>query len=224
MTSTLSSGLRHLRRQRGRHTLLVRMGQDDVLRPQDPAAARADAGSPTGHDRSPDRSDRTGPRRHLPLPSRRRQRLRDLAGGRRDLHDLPATVDLGLLELGHHRDLGRHQRQDQPERLRNRIRSRIRTDGGLREYARRSRAASLPAGNAAEPVAIHLSDLEGIVYHFRVVAHNTWGTTATSDRTFTFFPPSCPNWRASTEDRAAATCRTAARTSWSHRPLPGTSS
>ena len=54
-------------------------------------------------------------------------------------------------------------------------------------------AGLLPAGEATEPVAIHLSDLEGIVYHFRVVAHNKWGTTATSDRTFTFFPPSCPN-------------------------------
>ena len=42
-------------------------------------------------------------------------------------------------------------------------------------------------------MTVHLGDLEGIVYHFRVLAVNTWGTTATSDRTFNFFPPSCPN-------------------------------
>ena len=54
-------------------------------------------------------------------------------------------------------------------------------------------AAVLPAGNTTETVGVHLNDLEGIVYHFRVVAHNTWGTTASADRTFTFFPPLCPN-------------------------------
>jgi hypothetical protein len=53
--------------------------------------------------------------------------------------------------------------------------------------------ALLPAGNATETVAVHLTGLENMVYHFRVAAHNTWGTTFTDDRTFTFFPPSCPN-------------------------------
>jgi len=51
----------------------------------------------------------------------------------------------------------------------------------------------LEAGGAPEPVTIPLSGLEPTVYHFRVVARNVWGTTVTSDRTFTFFPPSCPN-------------------------------
>jgi hypothetical protein len=54
-------------------------------------------------------------------------------------------------------------------------------------------AGVLPATESAEEVSIHLSGLEGIVYHFRIVAKSTWGTTTTSDRTFTFFPPSCPN-------------------------------
>ena len=80
--------------------------------------------------------------RDLPLPRRRGQRPRTLASGRRDLLDLPAALDPRLLELRDHRDLGRHQRPDQPQRLRHRIRSRIRPDRGLREAARRYRPAS----------------------------------------------------------------------------------
>jgi hypothetical protein len=53
--------------------------------------------------------------------------------------------------------------------------------------------ATLPAGNATEGVSVHLEGLEGITYHFRVVAENQWGTTATGDQTFNFFPPTCPN-------------------------------
>ena len=34
---------------------------------------------------------------------------------------------------------------------------------------------------------------EGVVYHFRVVATNQYGSTATEDQTFNFFPPECPN-------------------------------
>ena len=33
----------------------------------------------------------------------------------------------------------------------------------------------------------------GVTYHFRVVAENQWGTTASPDTTFDFAPPSCPN-------------------------------
>ena len=33
----------------------------------------------------------------------------------------------------------------------------------------------------------------GVLYHFRLVAENEWGTTRTSDATFSFFPPDCPN-------------------------------
>ena len=57
--------------------------------------------------------------------------------------------------------------------------------GKVRRFHRPHSPATSP-----RPVTIHLSDLEGIVYHFRVVAVNNWGTTVTSDRTFTFFPPS----------------------------------
>ncbi len=53
--------------------------------------------------------------------------------------------------------------------------------------------ATLSAGNSTEGVTVHLEGLEGITYHFRVVAENQWGTTVTGDQTFNFFPPTCPN-------------------------------
>lgn len=44
------------------------------------------------------------------------------------------------------------------------------------------------------PVTVHLANLtEGSVYHFRVLATNRWGTTASADQTFNFYPPPCPN-------------------------------
>src|SRR5262249_51682593 len=52
---------------------------------------------------------------------------------------------------------------------------------------------TLSAGNATEGVTVHLEGLEGITYHFRVIAENQWGTTATGDQTFNFFPQTCPN-------------------------------
>jgi hypothetical protein len=59
---------------------------------------------------------------------------------------------------------------------------------------------SAPAGGAniegGDPmsVSVHLVDLEpGVEYHFRVVATNVWGSEASDDATFTFFPSDCPN-------------------------------
>ena len=50
------------------------------------------------------------------------------------------------------------------------------------------------SGYEDQAVNAHLSDLqEGVVYHFRVVATNQYGTTASEDQTFNFFPPGCPN-------------------------------
>jgi hypothetical protein len=54
-------------------------------------------------------------------------------------------------------------------------------------------AEKLPAGEATQGVAVQLTGLEGITYHFRVVAKSKWGETRTGDQTFNFFPPSCPN-------------------------------
>jgi hypothetical protein len=50
------------------------------------------------------------------------------------------------------------------------------------------------AGSDPVPVSAHLAGLQaGITYHFRVVAENDWGTEATDDSTFNFFPENCPN-------------------------------
>jgi hypothetical protein len=47
--------------------------------------------------------------------------------------------------------------------------------------------------NTPQSVAIQLTGLERIVYHFRIVAESVWGQTVTSDQTFNFYPPPCPN-------------------------------
>jgi hypothetical protein len=49
-------------------------------------------------------------------------------------------------------------------------------------------------GTTPQKVEIHLSDLPaGTTIHYRVVATNEWGTTATDDTTFNFRPADCPN-------------------------------
>jgi hypothetical protein len=53
--------------------------------------------------------------------------------------------------------------------------------------------ASVGSGSTDQLVSVHLSDLQGVTYHFRIVATNKWGTTTSGDQTFNFFPPSCPN-------------------------------
>jgi hypothetical protein len=45
----------------------------------------------------------------------------------------------------------------------------------------------------AHAVEVHLSGLQGVQYHFRIVAENQWGTVTSEDQTFEFFPPGCPN-------------------------------
>lgn len=54
-------------------------------------------------------------------------------------------------------------------------------------------SGEIPAGSGSQPVAVQLTGLEGVTYHFRVVATNRWGTTRTGDQTFNFYPPPCPN-------------------------------
>ncbi len=60
-------------------------------------------------------------------------------------------------------------------------------------------AAGLPAEDigslgAEQALSVHLEGLQqGVVYHFRLVAENPFGTTTTEDQSFNFFPPSCPN-------------------------------
>jgi hypothetical protein len=60
-------------------------------------------------------------------------------------------------------------------------------------------SAPVPDGEIAEElgtahsIEVHLSALQGVQYHFRIVAENQWGTVASEDQTFEFFPPGCPN-------------------------------
>ena len=51
----------------------------------------------------------------------------------------------------------------------------------------------IPAANTAQSVTVHLTDLEGVVYHFRVVAKSKWGQVRSEDQSFNFFPQDCPN-------------------------------
>jgi hypothetical protein len=58
--------------------------------------------------------------------------------------------------------------------------------------------APLPDGSlepltSAQSVSTLLDGLQGVTYHFRVIAESQWGTTITEDETFQFNPPACPN-------------------------------
>lgn len=55
-------------------------------------------------------------------------------------------------------------------------------------------ATQIGSGPAAVDVSRKIKDLQpGFTYHFRVVATNEWGSSASHDVTFDFSPPSCPN-------------------------------
>ena len=69
-------------------------------------------------------------------------------------------------------------------------------------------AIPVPAGNAGSgnsliSVSAQLEGLSpGSTYHFRLVATNEYGTTASSDQTFSFYPPACPNSQLRQETRS----------------------
>ena len=49
------------------------------------------------------------------------------------------------------------------------------------------------SGNADVPVSQTVQLVSGVTYHFRVVAENEFGTEATGDQAFGFYPSACPN-------------------------------
>lgn len=57
------------------------------------------------------------------------------------------------------------------------------------------RTPEIDIGDSLSPVSVqdHIDNLEPVVYHFRVVATNSEGTTASTDQTFNFYPEPCPN-------------------------------
>jgi hypothetical protein len=62
---------------------------------------------------------------------------------------------------------------------------------------------ALGSGNSPVPVSATLEGLSSsVTYHFRLVATNQYGTTASVDQTFGFYPPACPNAQARQETRS----------------------
>jgi len=53
--------------------------------------------------------------------------------------------------------------------------------------------AEVGNGTTDQSVSFQLEDLQPVTYHFRVVATNKWGIKYSSDQTFEFYPPNCPN-------------------------------
>lgn len=60
-------------------------------------------------------------------------------------------------------------------------------------YGQSTAAVSIGDGGAAVPVQAHIDGLDPVVYHFRVVASNSEGTSVSPDQTFNFYPEICPN-------------------------------
>ena len=55
-------------------------------------------------------------------------------------------------------------------------------------------AEDIGSSETVQSVTANLAGLEsGVVYHFRVVATNAYGTATSADQTFNFLPPNCPN-------------------------------
>ena len=65
--------------------------------------------------------------------------------------------------------------------------------GTTPSYGQQTSDQSAGSGFGVVPVQSHVDNLNPVVYHFRVVAHNEVGTSVSGDQTFTFFPPQCPN-------------------------------
>ncbi|MET0559820.1 MAG: hypothetical protein ABW065_14320 [Solirubrobacterales bacterium] len=64
-------------------------------------------------------------------------------------------------------------------------------------------AGDVGSGFSAVPVSAQVEGLlPGLTYHFRLVATSPFGTTASPDQTFGFYPPPCPNSQLRQETRS----------------------
>ena len=64
-------------------------------------------------------------------------------------------------------------------------------------------AGDAGSGNSLVSVSAQLEGLSaGSTYHFRLIATNQYGTTVSSDQTFGFYPPACPNSQLRQETRS----------------------
>jgi hypothetical protein len=64
------------------------------------------------------------------------------------------------------------------------------------DYGQSVPATLTSIGSGTEPVSVsqNIENLQpGVTYHFKVIAENKWGETASDDTTFDFGPPACPN-------------------------------
>ncbi len=60
-------------------------------------------------------------------------------------------------------------------------------------YGSKSPAETIPAGTDDVERSVHLSNLQSVVYHFRLVAENAYGKVVSQDQVFSFYPEPCPN-------------------------------
>jgi hypothetical protein len=77
--------------------------------------------------------------------------------------------------------------------------------GTTAAYGNKSPVPDASAGNGDSPIFVstQLTDLTpGVTYHFRLVATSQYGSSATADQTFVFYPPNCPNAQLRQETRS----------------------
>ena len=77
--------------------------------------------------------------------------------------------------------------------------------GVTEEYGSSASGAEISENLFADnSVEVHLENLQrGVIYHFRLLATNEWGTAASEDQTFNFFPARCPNEQLRQETNSA---------------------